>query len=198
MAPTLLGNVRRAVLGAVLVGGQSRRMGRDKALIEVDGTTMVDRAAELLRAAGCNLVVAIGPDRLAGSVTPLADRYPGEGPLGAIVTALDHAAEVGADAAFVIACDLPDLDVATLTTLLEAVNGAGAQPSVTLAGAPRREPLIAVWATSCLAPLEAAFAGGQRSVHRAIDSIVGLQVVEVQVDPARVRNVNTPDQRRTE
>ncbi|MEO6123391.1 MAG: molybdenum cofactor guanylyltransferase [Ilumatobacteraceae bacterium] len=183
-----------AVLGAVLVGGQSRRMGRDKALIEVGGSTMVDRTAAMLTASGCRPVVAIGPAHLTGSAASIPDSHPGEGPLGAIITSLSHAISIGADAAFVVACDLPGLDVATLVALLDARDPDRRKPSLTIAVTSRREPLIAIWNTACLAALDAAFDGGERSVHRAIDTAAELLVVGVPVDSARVRNVNTPDQ----
>jgi molybdopterin-guanine dinucleotide biosynthesis protein A len=90
------------VAGAVLMGGASRRMGRDKALVEVDGLPMASRVAAALTAAGCRSAVAVGGDaavhaRLGLSSVP--DRWPGEGPLGAIVTVLGLLDGLDADAA---------------------------------------------------------------------------------------------------
>ncbi|WP_434127450.1 molybdenum cofactor guanylyltransferase, partial [Enterococcus faecium] len=48
--------------GAVLTGGDSRRMGTDKALIEVDGGPLARRVANALRAAGADPVIAVGGD----------------------------------------------------------------------------------------------------------------------------------------
>lgn len=173
-------------------------MGRDKALIEVDGVAMVDRTAALLMAAGCAPVVAIGPSHLAGAVPVLADRFPGDGPLGAVITALTHAVSVEATGALVVACDLPDLDVATLSSLLAARTSDSSAASLTIAVTDRLEPLMAVWTSACLAPLARLFEAGERSVQRAIDTIDGLSTVEISVDAARIRNVNTPDQLWTE
>ncbi len=78
-------------VGAVLCGGASRRMGRDKALIEVDGVAMARRVADALRAGGCSRVLAIGGEAealAALGLEPVADRWPGEGPLGGLATAL--------------------------------------------------------------------------------------------------------------
>ena len=76
--------------GAVLVGGASRRMGRPKALIEVDGAPMVVRVATALGAAGCTPVRLIGATRCrrTSGITLVEDRWPGEGPLGGVITAL--------------------------------------------------------------------------------------------------------------
>jgi molybdopterin-guanine dinucleotide biosynthesis protein A len=78
------------VFGAVLCGGASR-MGVDKATIPVDGVAMARRVADALAAAGCSPVSAIGGDpaelgRL--GLDTVIDRYPGDGPLGGILTAL--------------------------------------------------------------------------------------------------------------
>ena len=102
-------NLDDAVLGAVLVGGSSRRMGQPKALIRVDGSAMVDRVGAVLSAAGCSRVVAVGPTDLAGQLEHVADLYPGDGPLGGVLTAMS--ASGSAPLVCVVACDLMSLDV---------------------------------------------------------------------------------------
>lgn len=94
--------------GVVLAGGQSSRMGRDKALIEIDGRTMLDRAIDLLRP-HVREVLVIGDPTKYGQVhgTVIADEEPGLGPLGGLVTALKKARYVRL---LVIACDLPELN----------------------------------------------------------------------------------------
>lgn len=81
-----------AFAGAVLCGGASRRMGRDKALISLEGRALAVRVAEAVAAAGASGVVAVGGDldglRAAG-LAAVPDRDgPGAGPLAGIVTAL--------------------------------------------------------------------------------------------------------------
>jgi molybdopterin-guanine dinucleotide biosynthesis protein A len=80
------------VVGAVLTGGASRRMGRDKALVEVHGRALVAVAADALRAAGAEVVLTIGGDAdalvaAAPGTRPVADLHPAEGPLGGLLTA---------------------------------------------------------------------------------------------------------------
>src|SRR3954462_6906248 len=73
-------------VGAVLTGGSSRRMGRDKATLLIDGTTMAERVASALVEAGAASVVCVGP--AVGALRSVREDEPGSGPLGAIVAAL--------------------------------------------------------------------------------------------------------------
>lgn len=178
--------VAMSVAGAVLIGGASRRMGRPKALIEVGGSPMALRVAAALRAGGCD------PVRLIGSSGPFAadigyplveDRWPGEGPLGGVITALiDAAGDV-----VVAACDLPDLDAGTVRAIRDA-RGAGEADAV-VARTDRIEPALVRWNHRALEPLTAIFESGERALHVALRQ---LDTVEVAVDPAAMRNVNTP------
>lgn len=170
-------------------------MGRDKAFVEVGGVPMVRCAVDVLAAVGCAPVVAVGGDGEALRSVGLAwvpDRWPGEGPLGAIVTALHH---TGAPT-LVVATDLPFLDADTLSSLIVAAAegahrvGGGDRVDVVVANSGRREPLCALWFPSALAVLEPVRASGERAVHAVFGS---LRVREVAVDPARLRNVNRPD-----
>jgi molybdenum cofactor guanylyltransferase len=162
------------VLGAVLTGGASTRMGRDKALVEVDGVAMADRVAAALHAAGATRVARIGGD--------VADLYPGEGPLGGIITALHWA---GDEAVVVAPCDMPWIEAAHVRALLDALADG---VDVAIAG---DQHLFAAWRPSALAVLEAAFAEGERSPKRALTR---LQVVAAALGGGNwSRDVDTPD-----
>ncbi len=178
------------VAGAVLVGGRSRRMGRDKALVEIGGVPMIRRVADVLVANGCRPVVAIGPADLAAGLEAVADEHPGQGPLGGILTAL-HA--VAPRPVLVVACDLPWLDTATVSAVLAATYEAVESEEsvdVIMAVAERREPLCAVWMPASIIAVERAFAAGERAVHRVA---AGLAVVEVLVGAHALINVNAPE-----
>jgi molybdopterin-guanine dinucleotide biosynthesis protein A len=172
----------------VLTGGASSRMGRDKALIEVDGIAMAVRVATALRAGGCGEVWCQG-----GDITSLAtagldvvpDEYPGQGPLPAIATALATAAP---DSIVVSACDLADLDAATVSMLIGA---AGASPDAhVVVAVDRAGPhLLSVWNGSAAGALALAIEGGVRSYRQMLER---LHVVPVEVPSRVVRNVNTP------
>jgi molybdopterin-guanine dinucleotide biosynthesis protein A len=176
------------IIGAVLCGGASRRMGTDKAFVEIDGVPMARHVANALTAAGCDAVYAVGGNstglRRLGFVT-LADQYPGEGPLGGIVTAL-HLAVDPRSFVLVAACDMPMLDDVTLTRLMQAIGDA----DVAMACSDRLEPLCSCWRAGCVEHLRDEFEHGVRAVHEAI---ADLRVVEVAVSRDVVSNLNTPD-----
>lgn len=179
------------IAGVVLTGGSSRRMGMDKALIQIDGRAMVDRVGDALRAAGCSTVVAIGPSRLAGGLQPVDDLYPGQGPLGGILTAMATLSS-GAELVFVLACDLPSIDGGTIQELARAAREATETGGVDviMARTDRLEPLCAIWNPRCAPALQAAFDSGERAIHSALNE---LTVIFVEVPPETLRNVNTPD-----
>jgi molybdenum cofactor guanylyltransferase len=109
---------RREQFGAyILAGGRSSRMGRDKALLEIDGLTMIDRAINLIRSVDIEPVVIGGTGETDKSlrVQTIADEWPGAGPLGGIATALRNAQ---APWNLVIACDMPYLTPQWLEFLL--------------------------------------------------------------------------------
>ncbi len=166
-------------------------MGRDKALLPVAGTAMAIRVADALRAGGCDPVVAVGGDSDAlhelGLVT-IADRWPGEGPLGGVITALEHFATY--DAVVVVACDLPQLTSATVSLLVSALTEADGTDvaDVAIAVTDRQQPLCAAWQRSAAAPLAVAFSGGGR---RLLEAIANLRVIEVSVAADELINVNT-------
>jgi len=187
--------------GVVLTGGASRRMGRNKALVDVDGTPLADRVATALRRGGCDPVVAIGgdPDALAALTVPVVpDRRPGQGPLGGILDGLElfdvtDGSALGPPTGWMlaVACDLPDLTPAVVQELTAV--GAATTPGavdVVVARTHRLEPAVAMWSLASRPAVSAMYQGGERAVHRVIRA---LRHVEVDVDAAALRNVNTPD-----
>ncbi len=184
-------NVAPSFSGAVLCGGASRRMGRDKALIVLDGHPLAVRVADAVAAAGASDVVAVGGDAnalRAGGLTVVADADPGAGPLTGIVTAL---AATDDDIVFVAACDLvapsPEAIGTTVRALAADADGDVATPLVD----GRRQWMHAAWRRRTEMPLGAAFAAGERAVHAAV-AAGGLRVVDVALDAHAVADVDVP------
>ena len=98
--------------GLVLAGGQSRRMGQDKALMHYHGHTLIEHAAVMLEKAGCHQV-------LISRNQPgyLNDILPQNGPLGGVHAALSML-KTG-DELLVVPVDMPKLCVAFLKALVE-------------------------------------------------------------------------------
>jgi molybdenum cofactor guanylyltransferase len=178
--------------GVVLCGGISRRMGADKALIEVAGVAMAERVARALAAGGCEPVAFVGgdPSRLARFGRPVhADRWPGEGPLGGVLTAL---AVADGDDVLAAACDLPFLDAATVAKLLApGTEGRTGPVDVVVARTERIEPALAWWSAPARDEITRHWDRGVRALHEVI---AALRAVEVAVDPAALRNVNAPSE----
>ena len=108
------------VEGAILAGGKSRRMGRDKLLLPFGGGTVLQAISEAVLPLVERLRL-IGRDPTLGLLFPDAqpDLHPGLGPLSGIHAAL---ATAEADRVLVVACDLPFVTTAFLRGLLEGLS----------------------------------------------------------------------------
>jgi molybdenum cofactor guanylyltransferase len=175
--------------GAVLCGGRSERFGRDKALIDFGGRPLAEHVGSVLESAGCRPVVFVGGDgRLLTAATGrdfVADMWPGEGPLGGVIAALQwfgqHHSLV--DGVVVAACDLPKLTVAAVGAV---ARGGGA---AAVANGARLHPALAYWPIAAVDQLELLFGAGVRSLHEALDALAAERVLVEEVD---LHNVNRP------
>lgn len=176
--------------GAVLCGGASRRMGRDKALLPVEGRPMAARVADALQGAGAAEVLAIGGDaealvELGFEVRP--DGHPGDGPLPATITALQAARE---DAVLVVSCDLVHPDAAamaaTVRALLEHPGAVGAVPI----DDGHRQWTHAAWRPDAARALMAAYERGERSLKRAGADLLIFELAGL--DPEALRDADEP------
>ena len=174
--------------GVILTGGASRRMGSDKAFVVVGGRPMVVRVADAMREAGCRAVFCQGGDSDALAVLGfevVPDPTPGSGPVLAIQAALErHGGPI-----VVAACDLADLDAATIRTLVDA-SVCRTSPLVAVATTEAGPQLLSVWSSDALAPLSTLVEQGVRAYRAALE---GLAATSVPVDPAAVRNINYPE-----
>src|SRR5260370_4482114 len=82
--------------GFVQAGGGSTRFGTDKALVQLEGKTMLQRTGELLASVCHHVTIVAAAGKYADAPWPMiADRWPGQGPLGGILTALHRLGETG-------------------------------------------------------------------------------------------------------
>jgi molybdenum cofactor guanylyltransferase len=188
--------VAGGLTAVVMAGGSSRRMGRDKALLDAGGETWLARIV-LLAAATVGPVLVVGRERpaswtLDGVAFALDDR-PGEGPLGGLVSALHRCpGDVVA-----VACDMPRLDRAALSWLLDVAARRPEAPVVAAVRDGGIEPLFAIYRRAVLPEAEARLSKGQRSLRRLVESVPGAALVEAPPEVAeRLLNVNTPDELR--
>jgi molybdenum cofactor guanylyltransferase len=158
------------IAGYVLAGGGSTRFGRDKALVEVGGRPMLERMVELLRRVAKEVKIVAAPNKYAKfGVTMVEDQWPGEGPLGGIVTALEDAARNTAPPEWnlILSCDMPFLTPEWLAFLGERAVRSKAEV-VFPHSASGPEPLCACWQTAAAAKLRTGFESGVRKVTEGI------------------------------
>jgi molybdopterin-guanine dinucleotide biosynthesis protein A len=173
--------------GIVLTGGRSRRMGRDKALLAIDGEAMAVRVARALTDAGATEVVCVGGDtdalRALGLVA-IADDHPDAGPLGGILTGLARAAS---EIIVVTPCDLVSPSERPFRDLVAKVVAGRVTAAVPIVDGQWR-PLPMALRTSARDVLAEAFARGERAVHRAME-----RLDFVTVDVGALRDADTPE-----
>lgn len=156
----------KQIEGFILAGGESSRMGRDKALLELDGMPLIVRAARLLETVvGAPTVVGYREEFRALGLRTIADDAPGAGPLGGIATAL-RAAQ--APWSLIVACDLPYLTQAWLEFL--ARRAVESRADIVMPMNQRgAEPLCAVYNKSAERIIREALARGTRKITDALE-----------------------------
>jgi len=184
---------------AVLAGGASRRMGRDKSLLRLGHQPLIERVLDRLALVSDDLlVVTNAPEKyawLAGRVRFVPDPVgPGKGPLAGIAGALRAARH---DRVIVVATDMPFLNAELLRHLVALCDGADVVVPVIRPGRP--ETLHAVYHRRCLPFVEDALAAGQ---YRVVAFFPRVRVREVPGDDVRrfdpefrsFWNANTPQE----
>ena len=180
--------------GFVLAGGKSSRMGRDKALLEIDGEPLIARAMRLVNSVlGEAVVIASAPGYEALGLKIVTDDFPGYGPLGGIATALHVSTKPWN---LVIACDLPYLTEPWLEYLVQRALKSLADAVVPM-NVLGPEPLSAMYHKNAEMRIRTAVEGGIRKVT---DSFVTLSVEHVEPsewkafasDGVLFKNVNSP------
>jgi molybdopterin-guanine dinucleotide biosynthesis protein A len=184
--------------GIVVCGGQSRRMGRDKARLVVHGKPMLERAVDILGSVCGEVVLACGPrERYAELGLPLVlDAQENGGPLAGILAGLQ---QLNCPLVAVLACDMPRAS-AELFGHLFAHQQAGEYDVCFLETEGGREPLCAIYSSHVLPAMEAAMDQGRRRVTSflEVDELgselrVGyLKLKDLPLDSESARNLNTP------
>jgi len=201
------------VTGIILAGGQSRRMGRDKAFLDFEGAPLIARVIEPVRRVCAQvMIVANGAETYGRFGLPvIPDVYPGKGSLGGIYSGLQ-----AADAGYVlaVACDLPFLNEALLRHLITLAPQADVV--IPRAHAPRSkaqramrydqlavkesglQATLAIYSKRCLEPMRVRLLADDLRIINFFDQ-VRVRIVEpeevAQFDPQWLSflNVNTPE-----
>ncbi|MGH8913294.1 MAG: molybdenum cofactor guanylyltransferase [Acidimicrobiia bacterium] len=155
-----------SLLGAVLAGGRSSRMGIDKAALEISGVTLLTRVAGALGQVAPNVVV-LGGGRKGLESWP--DRFPPTGPLAGVATALQQMSE---DRVLVVAVDNPFVRADTLARMAAIESDL---PVVPVDRQGTRQVTCAIYPKSVSGPAaEEAESGG--SIQTLLDRVSFLPV----------------------
>lgn len=188
---------------AILTGGLARRYhGRDKSGLVVDGRPILEHQLARLAPAASDILIVTSAaraadfpaTRLPATARVVIDHYPGAGPLGAILTALES---VSGSAVFVLAADMPHVPAALVAALAALHEAPGDRDATVPHSARGAEPLCAVYATSALPALRAAVGSGDLSLRHALGRlrvrVMPVEAVAAIGDPALLfRNINSP------
>ncbi len=143
--------------GAILAGGESKRLGANKAFVEGAGVVLIERVLSVLRGLFEEVfIITVRPELYTHLGCPVhTDLLPGNDSLGGLHAALSYAS---ADGCFLCACDMPFLDPRLIHYLVELSSGADV---VIPKSADGFQALHAAYSKRCLSAIEANIAAGQ-------------------------------------
>lgn len=185
------------VTGVILAGGESKRMGSNKAILKVDGKKMIEGIFHRMEALFDAVMLVTNNPEIYDFIPcrKIADIFPGMGPMGGIHAAL-KACET--PRIFVAACDMPTMNPRLVRNLC-------AEPGLFDAVVPETpdglEPLHSVYAQSGFDRMQEMLENDERSVltflERASTKIIPLNTI-ARIDQgfSSFRNINTPDEYR--
>jgi len=193
--------VARGPIGVILAGGQSRRMGGgDKALLQIDGQSLLDHVAARLRPQVPAMVLNANGDAGrfdSAGLTVVPDGLGGHlGPLAGVLAGLDHAAGLGAEHIVTVAADTPFFPADLVARLTAAAAGTGAP--IALAATRDgdrvvRHPTFGLWPVALRDDLRASLRDGLRKIVLWTDRHRAASVVFDSPGRDPFFNVNTPD-----
>jgi molybdenum cofactor guanylyltransferase len=177
----------------VLAGGKSSRMGTDKALLAIEGTTLLARALGVARQISGSVFIVGEKLKFAGFGDVLEDRFLDCGPLAGIQAALKSSAT---ELNLMLAVDLPFLTEALLRFLLSISQQSDAIVTVPRMGG-RLHPLCAVYRPAFSVMAEESLRNRGYKIDRLFERVSTRIVDEPELNAAgftaaAFENVNTP------
>jgi molybdopterin-guanine dinucleotide biosynthesis protein A len=177
--------IKMPATAILLAGGDSTRMGQDKAMLPIGGQPMIKHVYEQLQPHFSQILVSLSNASLHDflGVTVVADEVAGRGPLVGIASALKASAS---NVNFVMACDMPEIDAGLIRAMLRQVGDYDA--IVPKVGPELYEPLFAVYKKSALPAIEQVLKLGS---NRVIDCFYHCRVKYIDLPSRHFRNINT-------
>ncbi len=184
------------VTGFILAGGKSTRMGTDKAFIEFEGHTLLERALSLARSVTPDVRIVGAREKFAPFAPVVEDIFRERGPLGGIHAALRSSKT---ELNFMLAVDMPFVSATFLQHLIsEARNSTEATVIVPISEG-RRQPLCAVYRPRFSDLAEEALLAGRNKIDSLFDAVETRVMGEGELghigfSSAIFGNLNTPEQ----
>lgn len=183
--------------GVILAGGENRRMnGKLKALLKLDGETILERQLKEMATICDEIIVNTNRQALLQGIARrygariVADEIPGKGPLGGMYSAFRVAA---GNEAWVVGCDMPFVSARAAKTMLECKNRTKAEAAVPFLHG-RWHPLFAIYDAHSVDVLEQCLKTEDYRVRRYLDKlqVCALKESNFQGEVDFVTNINTP------
>jgi molybdopterin-guanine dinucleotide biosynthesis protein A len=179
----------------ILAGGQARRFnGVAKGLLrDRNGKTIIERLESVIQQSGLADIVLLTNDPISyesSGIPILPDLRPGQGPLAAMETALEHFTAT-CDAVLFVPCDLPGLTTREIQPLLEAFQRSAAEAVVAKTTAGELQPLCVVLSVALRRKITQQLDAGRRSV---IEFLQKQHIESVEFENTRsFCNINAPE-----
>ena len=180
------------MIGVILAGGKSSRIGMDKLLLPVHGRPMIEHILSVLDEVFEQIIVVGKPSTYLECLGPLVvveDKIRGIGPMGGVYTGLQY---MEAEYGFFVACDMPFLDASIIRQQVR-----WAQKGIWDAVVPRYnqllEPLHGVYSKRCLKPVSILIRQGDYRIRRLYD-LVNVRYLDIESEKVFRRafyNINT-------
>lgn len=161
--------------GYILVGGKSSRLGRDKALAEIEGQPLALRLAGVLRAAAGSVTLVGSPEKYGHlGLRIIPDTRENFGPLAGLQAALEDSSS-GWN--LVLACDMPHVTGDFLRFLSRKAQDSKADILLPVDVSGRPEPLCAAYSLRCRDAIRRAV---EQEIHKMTRAFEGLTVQHLQ------------------
>jgi molybdopterin-guanine dinucleotide biosynthesis protein A len=185
----------RDLTAFILAGGNSTRMGTDKAFVMLEGRSLLARALDVCRTITGEVRIVGDREKFAPFADVVEDVFPGCGPLSGIHAALRAS---GTDLNLVLAVDLPFVSPALLHFLTGQAREGGAIVTLPRAGK-GWQPLCAVYRRAFADAAETALRAGRYKVDTLFDPALTRAIGEEELrsagfSPEVFRNLNTPEE----
>jgi len=179
--------MRMPVTVIILAGGSSRRTGQDKSMLPVNGQPIIKHIVDRLRPHFSQIIISSCDVEKYGflGVEVVPDKIAGRGPLMGIASAMAASAN---ELNFVVACDIPEIDMHLAREMIGEARRFDAVIPVT--GPAHYEPVFAVYKKTVVDAMEQTLASGNNKI---MESLRHCSVRYVDVDAGRLGNLNTID-----